>query len=62
MDEEKKMEEECGKKYRINSSSELILQQKLERQSKMDNNDENNDIDLWPVQMQKSYFEKNLQF
>jgi hypothetical protein len=36
----------------------MILQQKMERLSKIENNEENDD-DLWPVQMQKTYFEKN---
>ena len=40
-------------------SSEMILHQKMERPSKMEKNDENGEIDLWPVQMQKTYFEKN---
>lgn len=30
----------------------------MERMSKIENSDENGDIDLWPVQMQKTYFEK----
>ena len=61
IEDERKYEEDCRRKYRINSSSEIILQQKMERMSKIENNDENAEIDLWPVQMQKTYFEKNKQ-
>jgi len=53
------MEEECSKKFKLNVNSELILLQKMERSSKIEVNEDNSDVDLWPVQMQKTYFEKN---
>lgn len=56
-EEEKKLMEECSKKYRINTSSEIILQQKMERISKVEHQ-EDDEQDLWPVQMQKKFFEK----
>ena len=56
MRKKKKIEDECSRKHKINISSEIILQQKLERMSKNDNND--GEFDLWPVQLQKVYFEK----
>jgi hypothetical protein len=57
-EEEKKIEEECSKKFKLNVNSELILLQKMERSSRIEVNEDNSDVDLWPVQMQKSYFEK----
>jgi len=56
-EEDRKIEDECSKKYRINLASEIILQQKMDRLSKNENIEEN-EIELWPVQMQKVYFEK----
>ena len=45
---------------KMNKNSELILKQKMEREviEKINNNPQNDEYDLWPVNMQKNYFEK----
>jgi len=58
MDEDRKIDEECGKKYRMNASSVYFLQQRMER-SKLEKEENNfEDADLWPVDLKKNYFEK----
>ena len=43
---------------KINKNSELIVRKKLEKTIIEKNSQVNEDFDLWPVNMEKNYFEK----
>lgn len=59
MKEDKELEE-LTKKSVVNKYSEYLLSQKTkEKNTTQNNNTDFEDIDLWPVQMTKAYFEKN---
>ena len=59
MKEDKEIEE-LTKKSVVNKYSEYLLSQKTkEKNTTQNNNTDFEDIDLWPVQMTKAYFEKN---
>ena len=59
MKEDKELEE-LTKKSVVNKYSEYLLSQKTkEKNTTQNNNTDFEDIDLWPVQMTKDYFEKN---
>ena len=52
--------EELNKKSVVNKYSEYLLSQKTkEKNTTQNNNTDMDEIDLWPVQMTKAYFEKN---
>lgn len=58
MNEDKELEE-LTKKSVVNKYSEYLLSQKTkEKNTTQGNNTDFEEIDLWPVQMTKAYFEK----
>lgn len=60
-DKEEKEMEEMEKSLmmpKINRNSELILRQKMEKSMIEKMNQPNDEFDLWPVNMEKNYFEK----
>jgi hypothetical protein len=59
MIKEDKELEELTKKSVVNKYSEYLLSQKTNQKNTTQNNQTDmDDVDLWPVQMTKAYFEK----
>ena len=52
--------EELSKRSVVNKYSEYLISQKTnQKNTTQNNNTDFEEIDLWPVQMTKAYFEKN---
>jgi hypothetical protein len=51
--------EDLSKRSVVNKHSEYLLSQKTKEKNTTHNNTDFDEVDLWPVQMTKAYFEKN---
>lgn len=51
--------EDLSKRSVVNKHSEYLLSQKTQQKNTTQNITDFDEVDLWPVQMTKAYFEKN---